>query len=93
MRLRWDESKRQLVLSKRNIDFTQLELLLCLPYLEDCRSDEPEQYRLIGLAADRLLTFIVEYRYDELGEYIWVVTAWSSTTQEKRAYAQLIQTD
>lgn len=86
MRIRWDEDKRQLVLKSRGIDFAHLDRLLYLPYIEDQRSDDPEQYRIIGFAQDRLVTFIVEYREDELEEYIWVVTAWHSTQQEQRAY-------
>lgn len=86
MRIRWDEDKRQFVLRKRRIDFAQIEELLCLPYVEDQRSDDPEQYRIIGFAGGQLVTFIVEYRQDELGEFIWVVTAWNSTKQEEKAY-------
>lgn len=86
MRIRWDENKRQRVLQRRQIDFAQLEELLCLPYVEDQRNDDPEQYRLIGFAGGRLTTFIVEYRQDALGEFVWVITAWHATRQEHRAY-------
>ena len=88
MKIRWDENKRQYVLAKRGIDFAQLDELLYLPYVEDQRSEEPEQYRIIGFAAARLTTYIIEYRQDDVGEYIWVVTAWNSTTQEQRDYEQ-----
>jgi uncharacterized DUF497 family protein len=83
-----DESKRQLVLKKRQIDFFELSELLYSPYVEDRRSDDPRQYRIIGLAKRRFLTFIVEYREDELGEFLWVVTAWKSTKQEIKNYEQ-----
>ena len=86
MRIRWQESKRQLVLRKRKIDLADLEDLLCVPYIEDQRSDNPEQYRIIGFAAGRVVTFIVEYREDDVGEFIWVVTAWKSTKQERETY-------
>ena len=86
MRIRWDEPKRQLVLAQRNIDFARLDELLLLPYIEDQRHDDPEQYRLIGFVAGRLVSFIIEYREDTLGDYIWVVTAWHATSQEQRAY-------
>lgn len=86
MRIRWDEGKRRLILKRRKIDLVQLEELLCLPYVEDQRNDDPEQYRIIGFAGGRLVTFIVEYRQDELGELIWVVTAWNATPQEEKAY-------
>jgi uncharacterized DUF497 family protein len=55
-------------------------------YIEDQRNDDPEQYRLIGFVDEHLLTFIVEYRHDALGEFIWVITAWRATRQEQRAY-------
>ncbi len=90
MRVRWDEAKRQRVLAERNIDFRQLNDLLHTPYLEDQRSDLPEQYRIIGFADITLTTFIVEYRVDEVGEYIWIVTAWRSTKQERQNYEQQI---
>jgi uncharacterized DUF497 family protein len=90
MRIRWDEAKRQKILAERNLDFEQLNSLLYRPYLEDQRSELPEQYRIIGYADGKLTTFIVEYRFDEAGEYIWIVTAWKSTRQERRSYERQI---
>jgi uncharacterized protein len=90
VRIRWDEKKRQRVLKRRQIDFAVLDDLFYLPYLEDQRSDDPEQYRIIGFAKGKLLTFIIEYREDTLGEFVWVVTAWHSTAAEKQTYAQKI---
>ena len=91
MRIRWDEAKRQQVLQRRQIDFAQLTELFCLPYVEDQRNDDPEQYRLIGFVGGHLHTFIVEYREDALGEFIWIVTAWHATPQEQRAYERAIR--
>ena len=93
MRIRWDEDKRQSVLKKRSIDFADLEDLLYLPFVEDQRSDDPEQYRIIGFAKGRMATYIIEYREDELDEFIWVVTAWKSTNEEKKAYEKETQQD
>jgi uncharacterized DUF497 family protein len=90
MRVQWDEAKRQLVLDERDIDFAQLRDVLYEAYLEDRRSEQPEQYRIIGFAKGQLITFIVEYRMDGVGEFIWVVTAWRSTKQERRSYGQQI---
>ena len=90
MRMRWDELKRQEVLARRHIDFAQLDELFFLPYLEDQRNDDPEQYRLIGFVAGRLVSCIIEYRHETLDEYIWVVTAWHATPQEQRAYEREI---
>lgn len=90
MRIRWDETKRRQVRRKRQIDFAQLENLLRMPYIEDQRSDAPEQFRLIGFAQGRLTTFVIEYRADHIGEYIWVVTAWKSTEQEIDTYEETV---
>lgn len=90
MRIRWDETKLQQVLQRRDIDFAHLNELFALPYVEDQRNDDPEQYRIIGFVGRQLITFIVEYREDTHGEVIWVVTAWHSTTQEQQAYEQAI---
>ena len=86
MRIRWDETKRQEVLRRRQIDMALLGELLSLPYVEDQRSDDPEQYRVIGFMEGRLVTCIIEYRRDRVGKYIWVVTAWHATTQERQDY-------
>ena len=88
MRVLWDEGKRELVLAKRKIDFLHLHELLCLPHIEDRRVEDPEQYRIIGFVRDVLTTFIVEYREDDEGELMWVVTAWRSTRAERKAYEQ-----
>lgn len=88
MRIRWDETKRRQVLQKRQIDFAQLENLLRMPYIEDQRSDAPEQFRFIGFAQNKLTTLVVEYRIDHIGEYVWVATAWTVTRREARAYEE-----
>jgi uncharacterized DUF497 family protein len=87
----WDENKRQKVLFERGIDFEELEILLSQPYIEDQKSDDPEQYKVVGLIGNELVTFVLEYEEDELGELIWVVTAWHSSQQEKEDYEQEIE--
>jgi uncharacterized DUF497 family protein len=89
-RIRWHDAKREEVFEQRGIDFAKLDELFCLPYLEDQRYDDPERYRVIGFVDGHLVTFIVEYRQDDLDEYIWVVTAWHATTQEEQAYEREI---
>lgn len=91
MRVKWDLKKSEMVLERRKIDFSQFQDLICLPYIEDQKNDAPEQYRLIGFSGGRLLTFIVEYRWDDIGEYIWIVTAWNSTQTERKAYEKEIR--
>ena len=91
MRTQWDEDKRQKILAERKLDFAHFEDLLYQPYVEDQSLSYTEQYRIIGFARGRLTTFIVEYRQDALGEFIWVVTAWRSTLQEQKIYEQETQ--
>jgi uncharacterized DUF497 family protein len=88
MYISWDEDKRDLVFDKRRIDFSDLNKLLAQPYIEDQSCEDPEQYRITGLIDGQFVTFIVEYWVDELGELLWVVTAWHSTTQEIEAYEE-----
>lgn len=64
------------MLQRRHIDFASLDEVFALPYVEDQRHDDLEQYRLIGSIGGRLVTFMVEYRADPLGDVLWVVTAW-----------------
>ncbi|MCA2673118.1 MULTISPECIES: hypothetical protein [unclassified Microcystis] len=61
MRIQWDEAKRQRVLTERDIDFTRLNDLLYKPYIEDQRSEQPEQYRIVGFAGGTLTTFIENF--------------------------------
>lgn len=91
MRIRWDEDKRQKIIAERKLDFADLEDMLYQPYVEDQSLSYAEQYRIIGFARGRLATFIVEYRQDALGEFIWVVTAWGSTPKEQKVYEQETQ--
>ncbi len=52
----------------------------------DIKSDEPEQYYSVGAATNgTVVTLVYEYRYDEDGPYIWLVTLWKTTKQEMRA--------
>ena len=91
MRIQWDEDKRQKILAERKLDFAYLEDLLYQPHVEDQSLSYTEQYRIIGFAGGRLATFIVEYRQDAVGEFMWVVTAWGSTPQEQKVYEQETQ--
>lgn len=56
------------------------------PYDQDQRSDQPEQYRVIGWAGGRLFTLIFEIREDRVSEYYHLVTLWPATRQESRLY-------
>jgi hypothetical protein len=73
------------------MDSARLEEVLALPSVEDQRRDDPEQSRLIGFVGGWLVTCIVAYRANTLGEVLWVVTAWHATAQEQRTYEQAIR--
>ena len=72
MRIRWDEAKRQEVLQRRQIDFAVLHDVLSLLYVEDQRSDDPEQYRVSGFGEGRLEAIRkvnIALTYGSLGYY------------------------
>jgi len=48
----------------------------------------PEQYLAIGWVGDRLYSVIFEYREDEQGEELHLVTLWKSTKEEIRLYEE-----
>ena len=54
----------------------------------DVRSDDPEQFRVIGWVKGKLYTVIYEVREDMAGEYYHLVTLWKSTKQEEKLYEQ-----
>jgi hypothetical protein len=49
------------------------------PYWLERRSDVPEQFRAIGWVAGRLYSVVIEFRKDEDGEIIHLVTLWRAT--------------
>ena len=91
MRIRWDEMKRQEILRRRQIDLAFLDELLSRPYAQDQSNDDPERYKIIGFIQARLVSFIIEYRRDAIGKYLWVVTAWHASTKEQQDYEREIQ--
>ena len=58
------------------------------PYWLDRRSDVPEQYLAVGWECDRLCSVIFEFREDEEGEVLHLVTLWRSTKEEIRLYEE-----
>ena len=57
-------------------------------YVERMKQDDPEQFIAIGYLKNSLYTVIYEVRYDEKGEYIWLITYWKSTKREREIYEQ-----
>lgn len=89
MRIQWDEGKSRALKAnpKRRTSFDEAKVIL-----EDqerdlgggLKSHDPEQHYAIGLSKNgHLITLIYEYRFDEAGMYIWLVTLWKTTKQER----------
>ena len=72
----------------RGIGFEEAQQLFSKPYWLDQRSDVPEQYLAIGWVGDQLYSVIFEFREDEEGEILHLVTLWKSTKEEIRLYEE-----
>jgi uncharacterized DUF497 family protein len=90
MRFDFDPCKSQRLREnpRRGIGFEEAEEILAHPYYLDRRCDEPEQYRAIGWAGQRLFSLIFEIREDGEGEYYHLVTLWRSTREKEELYAK-----
>ena len=48
------------------------------------KNDDPEQYYSIGFDTNgKMLTVVYELREDNKGMYVWIVTLWKTTKEEK----------
>jgi len=73
---------------KRGIGFEEAQELFSQPYWLDQRSDVSGQHRAIGWVRDRLYSVVFEFREDEQGEILHLVTLWKSTKEEIRLYEE-----
>ena len=90
MRFSFDLRKSKLLRAnpRRGIGFEEVQELFSQPYWLDQRSDVPEQHRAIGWVGNRLYSVIFEFREDEQGEILHLVTLWKSTKEEIRLYEE-----
>jgi uncharacterized DUF497 family protein len=88
MRFDWDNQKSQILEQSRGYSLQEIALILSGEYVEQIKQDDPEQFIAIGYLGNSLLSVIYEIRYDEEGEYIWLVTYWKSTRKEREIYEQ-----
>jgi len=88
MRFDWDPQKDDLLVKQRGFSFEKVSRLFQNPHLEGQKTDDPEQYYAIGFVNGKLLTLIFEYREDELGLYVWLITYWHSSKSERIFYAK-----
>ena len=92
MRFSFDPKKSKLLRANpnRGIGFEEAQELFDRPYWLDQRSDDPEQYFVIGWVGERLYTVVLEFRVDSEGEFRHLVTLWKSTKEEVRLYEENI---
>ena len=90
MRFHFDpqKSKRLRANPRRGIGFEEARELFTRPYWLERRSDIPEQYRAIGWVGGRLYSVICEFREDEEGEMVHLITLWKATKEEVHLYEE-----
>lgn len=88
MRFDWDNQKSKLLKQKRGYSLQEVSVILAGEYVELIKRDDPEQFMAIGYLEKALLSVIHEIRYDDEGEYIWLITYWKSTRREREIYEQ-----
>ena len=88
LRTTFRKSARLRANPRRGIGFEEAQELFSRPWWIDRRSDVPEQYVAIGWVADRLYSVVFEFREDEEGEILHLVTLWKSTKEEIRLYEE-----
>jgi uncharacterized DUF497 family protein len=81
MRFKYDREKSEKLKKdpRWKIGFKEVKEIWTHNHYVDCRSDDPEQFRVIGWLKGKLYTVIYEVREDIDGEYYHRVTLWKST--------------
>lgn len=64
MRFKFDKNKKLKTDPRRNLSFDEAKEIWTHYHYVDCRSDDPEQFRIIGWAKGNLYTVIYEIRED-----------------------------
>lgn len=88
MRFDWNDSKSNFLKQTRGYTLEDIANIFRSHYVERIKNDAPEQFIAIGYLDNILLSVIYEIRYDEGGEYIWLITYWKSTKRERKIYEQ-----
>jgi uncharacterized DUF497 family protein len=90
MRFSFDprKSERLRANPRRGIGFEEARELFSQPYWLDRRSDVPEQFVAVGWVGGKLYSVIFEFREDQQGEVLHLVTLWRSTKEEIRLYEE-----
>jgi uncharacterized DUF497 family protein len=90
MRFDWDNDKSQQLQQTRGYSLGEVSIVLAGRYVEQMKCDDPEQFIAIGYLGNSLLSIIYEIRYDNEGEYVWLITYWQSTSRERAIYEQYL---
>jgi uncharacterized DUF497 family protein len=69
MRFEFDRAKSRIVKRKHGVGLAEALEIFNQAYIVDRKSDNPEQFRAIGLCGGRLCSVIFEIRHDADGEY------------------------
>lgn len=72
----------------RGYSLEEVSRVLAGDYVEQVKRDDLVQFIAIGYLGNTLLSVIYEIRYDEEGEYVWLITYWKSTRREREVYEQ-----
>ncbi len=88
MRFDCDDAKSQFLMRTRGYSLEAVANIFSGHYVERMKRDDPEQFIAIGYLDNTLISVIYEVRYDEQGEYIWLITYWKSTKKERQIYEQ-----
>ena len=88
MRFDWDDHKSRLLKRQRGYSLEEITTILAGDYVERMKYDDPVQFIAIGFLKNSLFSVIYEVRYDDEGEYIWLITYWKSTKREREIYEQ-----
>jgi len=90
VRCKFDEFKNRAVKLEHGVSLKEATEIFDQAHLTDQKNDEPEQFRAIGWSHGCLCSVIFEIRRDADGEYYYLITAWKSTKEEERSYAENI---
>jgi uncharacterized DUF497 family protein len=90
MRFDWNDNKSAILKQNRGYSLEEVATILSGEYVERIKRDNPEQFIALGYLGNTLLSLIYEVRYDEEGEYIWLITYWKSTRREREIYEQYL---
>jgi uncharacterized DUF497 family protein len=86
MRFDWDDAKSEKLKRERGFTLEEATAAFARAHVVVPKSDGPDQFAAVGFVRGKLLTVIHEYREDEEGGIIWLVTYWKATRAEEGIY-------